>query len=30
VFDLVTGDNEFARLAGAVEDFDLLLGQQAR
>jgi hypothetical protein len=30
VFDLVTSDNEFAWFAGAVEDFDLLLGQQAR
>jgi hypothetical protein len=30
VFDPMTGDNEFAGLAGAVEDFDLLLGQQAR
>lgn len=30
MFDVVTGNNEFARFAGAIEDFDLLLGQQAR
>jgi hypothetical protein len=30
VVNPVTSDNEFARFAGAVENFDLLLGQQAR
>jgi hypothetical protein len=30
VFDPVTGDNDFAWFAGAVKDFDRLVGQQAR
>ncbi len=30
VLDVVASDNEFARFAGAVEDFDLLFGQEPR
>jgi hypothetical protein len=29
MLDAMAGDNDFARLTGAVEDFDLLSGQEA-
>lgn len=30
MFDVMTGNHKFARFAGAIEDFGLLPGQQAR